>query len=63
MTHTTTCGGLEVHQAATVAVVGDDGWRVIARSVVPIEADRLTAPNHVRAPPHGSESAAGAPDF
>ena len=33
--------GLDVHQATTVAVVGDDTGRVIARSVVPTEATAL----------------------
>jgi transposase len=38
MKQTTKYVGLDVHQATTVAVVGDDTGRVLARSVVPTEA-------------------------
>ena len=41
MKQTTKYVGLDVHQATTVAVVGDDTGRVIARSVVPTEATAL----------------------
>lgn len=41
MKRTTKYVGLDVHQATTVAVVGDDTGRVIARSVVPTEATAL----------------------
>src|SRR4029450_11684737 len=41
MKQTTKYVGLDVHQATTVAVVGDDTGRVIARSVVPTEASAL----------------------
>jgi transposase len=41
MKQTTKYVGLDVHQATTVAVVGDDTGRVIARSVVPTEAAAL----------------------
>jgi hypothetical protein len=41
MKQTTKYVGLDVHQATTVAVVGDDAGRVIARSVVPTEATAL----------------------
>ena len=41
MKQTTKYVELEVHQATTVAVVGDDTGRVIARSVVPTEAAAL----------------------
>jgi transposase len=41
MKQTTKYVGLDVHQATTVAVVGDETGRVIARSVVPTEATAL----------------------
>src|SRR6478672_10870127 len=41
MKQTTKYVGLDVHQATTVAVVGDDTGRVIARSVVPTEEAAL----------------------
>jgi len=41
MKQTTKYVGLDVHQATTVAVVGDETGRVIARSVVPTEAMAL----------------------
>ena len=41
MKQTTKYVGLDVHQATTVAVVGDDTGHVIARSVVPTGAAAL----------------------
>jgi hypothetical protein len=41
MKQTTKYVGLDVHQATTVAAVGDDTRRVITRSVVPTEAPAL----------------------
>jgi hypothetical protein len=41
MKQTTKYVGLDVHQATTVAVVGDETGRVIAKSVVPTEETAL----------------------
>jgi len=44
MTRTTKYVALDVHQATTVALVREEGGRVIARSVLPTDGGALTPP-------------------